>query len=235
MRALRPPALFLCVWALAAALVAVFASTPAARSQATGTVSGVVTTKAAALKPVRVTIDQRVCGTDAPDEAILTDASGGLSNAVVTLTGVKAQGAPAESLIMNEKCRFGPRVQVVRPNAQVKTSSKDPVLHTTNAQLNDTGRTLFNVALPAPGITITRPIAGAGLVRVGCNTHTWMRGWLVVTDEMAAVTGGDGRFTLKGVPPGTYEARIWHEALKAPPQQVVVGPGRATDVVFVMR
>ena len=58
---------------------------------------------------------------------------------------------------MNEKCRFGPRVQLMAPKASMKTSSKDPVLHTTNAQLEN-GRSLFNVALPMPGLTITKAI-----------------------------------------------------------------------------
>ena len=59
------------------------------------------------------------------------------------LTGVKRQHS-AEPIVMNEKCRFGPRVQLIAPKASVKTSSKDPVLHTTNAQLEN-GRSLFNV------------------------------------------------------------------------------------------
>ena len=60
------------------------------------------------------------------------------------------------------------------------------MLHTTNAQLEN-GRTLFNVALPMPGINITKPIGAAGTVRLSCNTHPWMRGWMMVTDEAAAV------------------------------------------------
>ena len=213
------------------ALVGTLAWTTAASpAQATGTITGTITTRAAALRPIRVTIDQRVCGTDTPDDAILVDARGHLANAVVVLTGVKAQGAPPEPMVMNDKCRFGPRVQVVRPNATVKTSSKDAVLHTTNAQNNDTGFTLFNVALPVPGITIAKPINGAGIVRLGCNTHQWMRGWMVVTDEMAAVTSADGGFSLTGVPPGSYELRIWHEALKAPPQKVTVAAGATASL-----
>ena len=103
---------------------------------------------------MRVTIDQKVCGDELPDEAIVVDAQGRLANAVVILSGVK-RSAPADATVMNEKCRFAPRVQLMAPKASIKTTSKDAVLHTTNAQLEN-GRTLFNVALPIPGITITK-------------------------------------------------------------------------------
>ncbi len=127
-----------------------------------------------------------------------------------------------------------PRVQIVRPNANVKTTSKDPILHTTNAQLEN-GRTLFNVALPIAGITITKPIGNAGNVRLSCNTHPWMRGWMVVTDDAAVVTGADGRFAIDNVPPGTYELRIWHESLKSAPQKITVTAGKPTDLAVQMK
>jgi hypothetical protein len=195
---------------------------------AQGTITGTITTTAKGVAPIRVTIDQKVCGTELPDETIVVDAQGRLANAVVILTGVKRQHS-AEPLVMNEKCRFGPRVQLIAPKANMKTSSKDPVLHTTNAQLGN-GRTLFNVALPVAGITITKAISGKGNVRLSCNTHPWMRGWMVVTSEAAAVSGTDGRFAIDDVPPGTYELRVWHEALKGVPQKVTVTSGRATEM-----
>jgi hypothetical protein len=136
--------------------------------------------------------------------------------------------------VMNEKCRFGPRVQLIAPKANMKTSSKDPVLHTTNAQLGN-GRTLFNVALPVAGITITKAISSKDNVRLSCNTHPWMRGWMVVTSEAAAVSGTDGRFTIDDVPPGTYELRVWHEALKGVPQKVTVSAGKVTEVALSVR
>jgi plastocyanin len=220
--------------ALAAALCVGFIAPPALDAQGGGTITGVITTKAPGLKPLRVTMDQRVCGNELPDEAVVVDASGRLANAVITLVGVKARAAAASGVVMNEKCRFTPRVQVVRPNAPITTSSTDRVLHTTNAAM-DGGKGLFNVAVPVPGINITRPLNGPGLVRLVCNTHPWMRGYIIVTDEMAVVTGGDGSFTLPDVPAGTYELRVWHETLQAAPQKITVTAGQAITANFELR
>ena len=217
----------------AGATLAVILFSGTAAGAQSGSVTGSVTTGARGGAPVRVTIDQKVCGDQLPDEAIIVDAQGRLANAVVVLTGVKRQHS-AEPIVMNEKCRFGPRVQLIAPKASVKTTSKDAVLHTTNAQL-DNGRTLFNVALPIPGLTVTKAISSSGQVRLSCNTHPWMRGWMVVTSDAAAVSGADGRFTIDNVPPGTYELRVWHEALKGAPQKVTVRAGKPAEANFLLK
>ncbi len=217
---------------LPAVLVLVMALPMAAAAQ-TGSIAGVVTTAVPALRPLRVTADIKVCGTQLPDEAIAVGAGGVLANAVVTLTGVKVRTPYPDPQVTNEQCRFVPRVQLARPGAPTKTTSKDALLHTTNAQ-QDGGRTLFNVGLPVPGMVVTRPLNGPGLVRLTCNTHTWMRGFVVVTDEMGAVSRADGRFELAGVPPGTYELRVWHEMLKAPPIKVTVTAGGTADVKIAL-
>lgn len=197
------------------------------------TITGTITTSARGAAPVRVTIDQQVCGDELPDEAVVVDGQGRLANAVVMVSGVKRQQS-AEPMVTNEKCRFSPRVQLMNGKASVKTTSKDPMLHTTNAQLEN-GRTLFNVALPFPGITIAKAIATTSNVRLSCNTHPWMRGWLVVTDEAAAISGADGRFTIDNIPPGTYEVRVWHEALKGTPQKVTVAAGKPAEINFQLK
>jgi len=198
-----------------------------------GSITGTITTGAKGLAPVRVTIDQKICGDQLPDEAVVVDGQGHLANAVVILTGVKRPAAP-ETVITNEKCRFAPRVQLAAPKSSVKTTSKDPILHTTQAQ-EASGRSIFNVALPFPNINIAKPIGPAGIVRLSCNTHPWMRGWMIVTDEAAAISGADGRFTIADVPPGSYEARVWHESLKGASQKITVVAGKPTEISFQLK
>jgi hypothetical protein len=205
-----------------------------AGAEQAGTITGVIATKAEALPATRVTIDQNVCGSRIADEAIVRDTAGHVANAVITLAGVKARANAPAAAVINEKCRFSPHVQIVAPRAAITTSSRDAMLHTTHAQSPD-GKTLFNIALPVPGMQITRPAGAAGLVRVSCNTHPWMRAWIVVTDDMAALSGSDGRFTIANVPAGTYELRIWHEYLKAAPQKITIAPGLTTTVSLVLQ
>jgi plastocyanin len=193
---------------------------------------GVASTKEAAPKPIRVTIDPAVCGQSLPDESILVDGAGHLANVIVTVAGVKS-GAPAETLVTNDKCAFVPRVSTMRPGGALKMTSKDPMLHTMHAAGPD-GRAFFNVSIPMPNVTLSRPIDKAGVATLSCSTHTWMRGYLLVTDERSVVSGKDGKFQIDGVPPGTYELRIWHEALKAVPVKVVVKEAESTSVEITL-
>jgi plastocyanin len=219
-----------------AVLLPAWRETTAAR--AGGTIVGTVSTNEAARPPLRVAIDENVCGTTVPNESIVVDARGGLAGAVVTVAGLKT-AAPAETTVANEKCRFVPHVAIVRPAGTVKVTNKDPqpVLHTTHAQQrvpDGKGKVLFNVGLPIPNMTLSKTVDKAGVVDLVCNTHTWMRGYLYVTEELSAISGADGAFRLEGVPAGTYELRVWHEVLKSAPVKVTVKEGESATVAFTM-
>jgi plastocyanin len=217
---------------LTSGFVSAWSSGNEARGLRTGAITGVASTKEAAPKPIRVTIDPAVCGQSLPDESILVDGAGRLANVIVTVAGMKS-GAPAETLVSNEKCAFLPRVSTMRPGGVLKMTSKDPMLHTVHAAAPD-GRAFFNVSIPMPNVTLSRPIDKAGVATLSCSTHTWMRGYLLVTDERSVVSGKDGKFQIDGVPPGTYELRIWHETLKAAPVKVVVREGEGTSVEITL-
>ncbi len=77
------------VVALLAAVASLTRSSSVTGEQATGTIQGTVSV-ASAPPPatLEVTTDQPVCGERVPDETVVTDRSGGVANAVITVGGV---------------------------------------------------------------------------------------------------------------------------------------------------
>jgi hypothetical protein len=74
------------------------------------------------------------------------------------------------------------------------------------------------------------------MIRVKCNIHSWMRAFIGVVDNpYFAVSGDDGAFTIKNLPPGTYTIAIWQEKLGTQEQQVVVAPNGNADVNFTFK
>ena len=54
------------------------------------------------------------------------------------------------------------------------------------------------------------------MIPVKCNVHPWMRSYIgVVSHPFFAVTGDDGTFTIKGLPPGKYTIEAWQEKYRA--------------------
>jgi hypothetical protein len=206
----------------------------AAQGRGSGRITGTVTTTAVRPRPIRVAFDQQVCGAQLPNEAILVGPGGALANAVVTVRGLKARTPARDVRVTNERCAFVPRVQVVAPGGTMATSSRDPILHTTVLHSPE-GRQLLNLALPSTTVELRRPLPASGPLRVSCSTHQWMRGWILVTDELSVVTGADGTFTLPDLAPGRYELAVWHEQLKAASQTVTVTAGQSVPVSFAMQ
>ena len=180
---------------------------------------------------VEVTSDMATCGDEVEDRAEVVGASGGVANAVLIVTGAAWVVDPPAAVVNNKDCYFQPRVQVAKTRSLVSVRSEDEALHTTHAY-DDRGRTMFNIAIPIPGMVIERPLRRPGVWRLECDSHGWMRGWVYVTDDIAAVTGPDGHFEISGVPPGTYELSLWHERYRGSAQSmtVTVTAGQDADV-----
>ena len=78
----------------------------------------------------------------------------------------------------------------------------------------------------------------AGISTIGCNIHDQMITYVFVADTpYVAMTGPDGAATLADLPPGHYQARVWHPELRpgrpVPPQDVMIGDAPAT-LAFVV-
>lgn len=166
------------------------------------------------MKMIIPTKDQEVCGGIREEPRMILSEDRGLRDAVVFLKEVvigKAweQSSPTTELI-NRKCDFVPHVQVVPVGSEIEVISDDPVLHATHGFLGK--RTVFSVTLPNQGDRIKRPLKKSGVVRVECDAHGWMLGWIYVADNpYYGVTGNDGTFTIVNVPPGAYTLVVWQE------------------------
>jgi Carboxypeptidase regulatory-like domain len=181
-----------------------------------GTIKGKVVFAGAppAKKKVIPTKDKEACGSGVREvDQILLGPDKAIQEAVVYLKQIdkgkaweKAAKPPA---IDNVKCDFTPHVQVI-PAGDVEIVNSDPVLHNTHGFLGKV--TVFNVALPNQGQRIAKPLKRPGMVRVECDAHGWMLGWIYVADNpYYAVSAKDGSFTLTNVPPGSYTLVAWQE------------------------
>ena len=71
------------------------------------------------------------------------------------------------------------------------------------------------------------------MIPVKCNVHPWMRSYIgVVSHPFFAVTGDDGTFTIKGLPPGKYTVEAWHEKYGTQDVEVTVAAKESKPVDF---
>ena len=59
-----------------------------------------------------------------------------------------------------------------------------------------------------------------------------MVGYILVTDEIGAVTDSDGHFELIDIIPGTYKLNVWHETLGITSKKINVTPGKSSRVTL---
>lgn len=183
-------------------------------SVVTGTVKYGGPARAAGKYPV--TQDEPVCGKSKPDETLLLDGAGGVRNVVVSLVGVAgAPKPPPGTAHLDQKgCMFLPHVQAVPSASTLLVTSNDAVLHNIHGYRGE--NTLFNLAMPTPGLQVKRKLGGAGLSFFRCDAgHTWMSSYVWTFDHpYFAVTDVAGKFSIANVPPGSYTLHAWHEGWK---------------------
>src|SRR3954462_907644 len=63
-----------------------------------------------------------------------------------------------------------------------------------------------------------------GVIRLACDIHPHMRGYVVVSPTpWVKVCSREGRFRLKDVPEGRYVLRVWHEMGEPLQKEVTIG------------
>ncbi len=120
-------------------------------------------------------------------------------------------GAPqrdATAVMTTRNKQFDPRVLVVRRGTTVRFPNEDPILHNV---FSVTRGNRFDAGLYGPGEGRSHTFEASGLVRVFCNVHHAMVGYVLVVDSADWVRpAADGSFRLQ-VPEGEGKLMVWHE------------------------
>jgi plastocyanin len=182
--------------------------------------------------------------------------AGGVAFTVLSLDDISAGLAPDSALVTVDQtaCRYVPHVTAVATGVEVRfTNSDRGAIHNVHAYYGyDEDDNWFNATTPF-GIATSRVVQRAGVARLTCDAgHFWMLGYLLAFPHpYFAVTDAQGRFEIRGVPPGTYTLRAWHEGITiarregtgrrhfAPPLEarraVTVSAGGSAEVAFTLR
>lgn len=135
-----------------------------------------------------------------------------LRNAVIYYVpeGGSSMTAPTQPLIMATQGKsFEPRVLPIVKGTQIHFPNADPILH--NVFSVSPGNS-FDLGFYRKGESKTWTFEKAGLVRVFCNVHYSMSGFILVLDTpFFTKPDSTGAFDLKGLPEGAGTLRIWQE------------------------
>ncbi len=209
---------------------------PARPAAKLGTIRGTVSFAGTppARTPLKGGLADPACPQQLEDEDVLV-ADHKVENAVVYLDGAPKTAAPPQPVIISqESCMYRPRVQGAVVGQPVRILNLDHAVH--HAHPFKGTSTAFGQAQPPTANDGALPpsfTASVGVVKLRCDVHQWMNGYLFVRDNRYfAVTDAHGAFTIDQVPPGDYELRTWHERFGERRQQVTVRAGEAGIVDF---
>jgi len=202
----------------------------------TGTV--VFEGKAPVMKPIAMDADP-VCAkkhaTPVLSEMLVLGTGNTMGNILVSVTkGIpagKTYPAPKEPVVMNQEgCQYSPHVMAIMVNQPFKILNSDGLMHNVHAlpKVNQP----FNEAMPPTRKEATETFAKEeGTFTIKCDVHPWMQAYIkVLSHPFSAVTKADGKFSLAGLDPGTYEIEAWHERLGAQTQTVTIA-GKETKTI----
>ncbi len=193
-------------------------------------------------------------------EDFIVGPGGSLKDAVVMLKDIKRGKAFNLKKVEIEAidCDFLPFVNVIKDRDELTVINMDPIEH--DIQGYETARErgariLFNRPLPMnpfhkvmslfgenahthlPGKPMIEKIhlrKNRNIFVMQCGFHPYMFSWGVVLDNpYYFITKEDGTFEISDIPPGEYEAVVWHPGMKAYLKQTVkIEEGKTATVNF---
>jgi plastocyanin len=191
----------------------------------TANVSGTVKFDGAAPKAAKIDMSQDAnCkGSNTAENIVVAD--GHLDNVFVYVKaglGSRTFAIPEAVMLDQTGCRYHPHVLGVMIGQTIKIVNSDPTTHNIHPTPKDNRE--WNESQAPQSAPLEKTFAREEvLLPVKCNQHPWMRMFVnVVKSPFHAVTGADGKYEIKGLPPGEYTIAFVHEKLGEQDQKVTL-------------
>jgi len=202
-------------------------------ASAASTINGTVTFdgKAPNLKPLAMDADP-VCAkkhsAPVPNEALVLGNGNTMGNIMVWvskgLPSGKTWPVPKNPVVLDQNgCQYKPHVMGIMVGQTYKILNSDGVLHNihTLPKINPSYNKGMPPTLKEATTVFQKP---EDVFHIKCDVHPWMSAYIAVfTHPFFSVTSTDGKFTISGLDPGTYEITAWHEKLGPQTASVTVG------------
>jgi plastocyanin len=209
---------------------------------AASTITGTVTFdgKVPPLKPLTMDADPACAkkhSKPVPSEMLALGAGNTMGNILVWVSkGVpagKTYPAPKTPVTLDQQgCVYVPHVQGIMVGQTYRILNSDGVLHNVHAlpKVNPA----FNKPMPPTLKEATATFAKPEPVfQIKCDVHPWMSAYIgVFTHPFFSATATDGKFTISGLDPGTYEITAWHERLGTQTATVTVAANETKSQNF---
>ena len=188
--------------------------------------SGSVKLDGAAPKPAKIDMSQdAACKGTNTAETIVVD-GGNLANVFVYVKdglGDRTFDVPKDAVTIDQKgCQYHPHVLGAMTGQNIEIKNDDQTTH--NIHPTPTANREWNESQPPAAAPLEKSFAREEIMLpVKCNQHPWMRMYInVVKNPFFAVTGPDGKYEIKGLPPGTYTIAFVQEKLGEQTQKVTL-------------
>jgi plastocyanin len=189
-------------------------------------VSGTVKFDGAAPKASKIDMSQdAACKGTNTAETVVVD-GGDVANVFVYVKdglGDRTFAVPTQAVTIDQQgCKYHPHVLGVMTGQNIEIKNDDQTTH--NIHPTPQANREWNESQPPAAAPLEKSFAREEIMLpVKCNQHPWMRMYInVVKSPFYAVTGPDGKYEIKGLPPGDYTIAFVQEKLGEQDQKVTL-------------